>query len=133
MIECFIMIEEKVKFNKDMSKSPLEGIIVNGDKVLIKPQESEKLDSGIFVPNSYHLKAQIGRGYVMKHGPGFGVPNFKHKEEYETTTQEYIQLQVREGDLAIYIKSEAIEVEYKKEIYHIVSDKSILMMQRIDY
>lgn len=113
-----------------MEKSPLDGIIVNGDKILIKPIENEKTDTGLFVPNQYYQKAQIGKGYVMKKGRGYPIPSFRHKEEYEKETQEYLQLEVIEGDLAIYLKSEAIEIEYKKELYHIISDKGLLMMYR---
>jgi chaperonin GroES len=56
----------------------------------------------------------------------------KPKKEEERTKGglQYVPLQAREGDLAIFLQKGAIEVMYKDEKYFIVSQSSILMLER---
>ena len=42
----------------------------------------------------------------------------------------YVRLQAKEGDKAIFLQSGAFEVIYEKEKYFIVSQASILMLER---
>jgi co-chaperonin GroES (HSP10) len=42
----------------------------------------------------------------------------------------YIPLQVKEGDMAIFLQNSAIEVMYEGERYYIVSQSGILMIER---
>ena len=44
----------------------------------------------------------------------------------------YVPLQVKEGDLAVFLQTGAYEVMYEKEKYFIVSQSSILMIERDD-
>ena len=55
--------------------------------------------------------------------------------ETETWKQEedqvkYVPLQIKEGDLAIFLLSGAIEVDYETEKYFIVPQNAILMVER---
>ncbi len=112
----------------------LKKLIVVGDRVLIRPaKESEKTESGLYLPASVQEKEKIQRGFVIKVGPGYPLPMptdeddlWKGKED----SVKYLPLQAHEGDLAIFLQKGAIEVMYENEKYFIVPQASILMLER---
>lgn len=112
----------------------LKKLIVVGDRVLIRPaKDSEKTDSGLYLPPGVQEKEKIQKGYVILTGPGYPLPLpadeddvWKGKED----SVKYLPLQAREGDLAIFLQKGAIEVIYEKEKYFIVPQASILMLER---
>ncbi|MFM9075436.1 MAG: co-chaperone GroES [Bacteroidota bacterium] len=114
--------------------SKLKKLIVVGDRVLIKPaKETDKTDSGLYLPPGVQEKEKIQRGYVIKVGPGYPLPmpadeddDWKGREEQV----KYLPLQAVEGDMAIFLQKGAIEVIYEKEKYYIVPQASILMLER---
>ena len=117
-----------------MSNSPLDKLIIIGDRVLLKLQQPEtQTPSGLFLPPHVAGKEHIRSGYVMKTGPGYPPPladpaNEPWKEPEDEAR--YIPLQVRPGDLAIFLHKEAIEVQYAGEKYYIVPQQAILMLER---
>jgi chaperonin GroES len=99
----------------------LKKLIVVGDRVLIRPvKESDRTDSGLYLPPGVQEKEKIQRGYVIKDDL------WKGKEE----SVKYLPLQAQEGDLAIFLQRGAIEVMYESEKYFIVPQASILMLER---
>ena len=113
--------------------SILEKLIIIGDRVLIKPlSASEKTHAGLDLPPGVQEKEQVRRGYVMKAGPGYPVPIPAEDETWRKTDDnvKYIPLQVKEGDLALYIQRDAVEVIYSNEKYFIVPQHSILLVER---
>jgi chaperonin GroES len=113
--------------------SILEKLIIIGDRVLIKPlSASEKTHAGLYLPPGVQEKEQVRRGYVMKAGPGYPVPIPAEDETWKKTDDnvKYIPLQVKEGDLALYIQRDAVEVIYSNEKYFIVPQHSILLVER---
>lgn len=112
----------------------LKKLIVVGDRVLIQPaKESDRTESGLYLPPSVQEKEKIQRGYVIKVGPGYPLPlpadeddMWKGKEEQV----KYLPLQAQEGDMAIFLQKGAIEVMYENEKYFIVPQASILMLER---
>ena len=53
----------------------LEKINVVGDRVLVKPRkESERTDSGLYLPPGVREKEKIQYGYIVKIGPGYPIP-----------------------------------------------------------
>lgn len=112
----------------------LKKIIVIGDKLLIKLlKPNEKTESGLFLPPGVQEKEKVQQGYVIKAGPGYPIPFTAPEEEpWKTDTQEpkYIPLQAKEGDLAIFLLSSAIEVLYEDEKYYIVPQTGVLMLER---
>ncbi len=119
---------------KVTADNKLKKLIVVGDRVLIRPaKESDKTESGLYLPPSVQEKEKIQRGYVIKAGPGYPLPlpadeddSWKGREEQV----KYLPLQAQEGDLAIYLQKGAIEVIYEGEKYFIVPQASILMLER---
>lgn len=108
-------------------------LIVIGDKILIKPEEDPgKTTSGLYLPPGVKEKENIQSGYIIKTGPGFpiGLPSDDEPWKEPKEKVKYIPLQVREGDLAIFLKKDAYEIEYDQEKYYIVPQAAILMLIR---
>lgn len=59
-------------------------------------------------------------GYVLKVGPGYPIALPHEEDEPWKEEQEsirYIPLQIKEGDLAIFLQKGAVEVMYQGENY----------------
>lgn len=116
------------------SLSALDRIQVIGDRVLVKPRkESERTASGLYLPPGVKEKEKIQYGYIVKSGPGYPIPNaIEEDEPWKAAEQRvnYVPLQVREGDLAVFLQHSAYEVQYKNEKYFIVPQSAILMIER---
>src|SRR5688572_7419772 len=98
-------------------KNKLEKIIIVGDRVLIKPKTSrEQTKSGLYLPPGVQEKEKVQEGYIMRVGPGYPIPaDYGFDEEDWDEDKEdvrYIPLQAKEGDLAIYLQRDAIEINY---------------------
>ncbi|TVQ16371.1 MAG: co-chaperone GroES [Balneolaceae bacterium] len=110
--------------------------VVVGDRVLLRPgRDSDKTESGLYLPPGVHEKEKIRSAFVLKTGPGYAVappadPDEPWKEP--DAAPKYIPLQAREGDLAIYLQSHAQEIEFEKEKYVIVPHSAILVLIRED-
>jgi chaperonin GroES len=116
-------------------ENKFEKLIIVGDRVLVKPKKAEeKTSSGLFLPPGVQEKEKIQSGYIMKVGPGYPVPHHEENEPWkESENVKYIPLQVREGDLAIFLQKGAYEIQYGGEKYFIVPQASILMVERDIY
>lgn len=115
------------------SDNKLKNIIVVGDRVLIKPiKEAEKTSTGIYLPPGVQEKEKVQSGYIVKAGPGYALPHAVEDEDWKPEEEKvkYIPLQAREGDLAIFLQKGAFEVQFNNEKYFIVSQSSILMLER---
>ena len=119
---------------KVTADNKLKKLIVVGDRVLIRPvKESERTESGLYLPPGVQEKEKIQRGYVIKVGPGYPLPMPADEDEIWKGKEEqvkYLPLQAQEGDLAIFWQKGAIEVMYEGEKYFIVPQASILMLER---
>jgi len=110
--------------------------IVVGDKLLITPEkESDKTSSGLFLPPGVTEKEKIQSGYVIKAGPGYPVAANIDDEPWKETKEpvKYIPLQAKEGDLAIFLRKEAFEIEFEKEKFLIVPQSAVLLLIRNDF
>lgn len=120
----------------------LERFIVVGDRVLIRPEEeSDKTSSGLFLPPGVSEKEKIQSGYIIKAGPGYPLAAPPEDEPWKESKDriKYIPLQAKEGDLAIFLKKEAYEIELaspkdrtEKEKLLIVPQSAILLLIRND-
>ena len=112
----------------------LKKIIVVGDRVLIKPiKQSEKTNAGLFLPPGVQEKEKVISGYIIKVGPGYPLPLPQDEDDIWKGTEDqvqYIPLQAKEGDLAIFLQKGAIEILYDQEKLFIVPQASILMLER---
>lgn len=118
------------------ASNKLEKIIIVGDRVLIKPKSSrEQTKSGLYLPPGVQEKEKVQEGYVMKVGPGYPMPADYGFEDEALSDEEqeqvrYLPLQIKEGDLAIYLQRDAIEINYMGEKYFIVPQSAVLMLVR---
>jgi chaperonin GroES len=124
-----------------MTKSidSVDKLIVVGDRVLIKPKSSSsKTRSGLFLPPGYNEKEVVQSGYVVKVGPGYPIPVLSDEdvEPWKQKTAEhsrYLPLQVKPGDLAIFLQKSAIEIIFNDQRYYIVPQSAILLLERDDF
>jgi len=118
----------KTKLNRE--------VVIVGDKVLVRPEEeSNKTETGLYLPEGVKQKEKVQGGYVMKVGPGYPIPDVASDDEPWTSHSRegdtrYIPLQAEEGDYAVFLRREAIEVEIDGEQYAIISHGSILLLLR---
>ena len=112
----------------------LRKLIVVGDRVLIKPaKQTDKTDSGLYLPPTVLEKEKIQSGFVIKVGPGYPLPLPADEDDVWKGKEDlvkYLPLQAQEGDRAIFLQRGAIEVIYESEKYFIVPQASILMLER---
>ncbi len=115
-------------------ENKLTKLYVVGDKVLIKPsQGQDKTKTGLYLPPTVSEKEDVQSGYVVKVGPGYPLPMANTDDEPWKNTEEkvkYMPLQAEEGDLAIYLKRHAIEIQYEGDKYLIVPQSAILLLER---
>ena len=108
-------------------------LIVIGDRVLIRPAKpNERTDTGLYLPPGVGEREKVQQGYVIKTGPGYAIPLPVEEETWKSSEEQvkYVPLQVKEGDLAIFLLSGATEVLYENDKYYIVPQSAILMLER---
>jgi chaperonin GroES len=111
-------------------------MIVVGDRVLIIPDTDEdRTEHGLYLPPSVKEKEKVQSGFIVKVGPGYPVPNpnFIDQESWSPSPKEpvkYIPLQAEEGDYAIFLRDQAIEIDYEAKKYLIISQSAVLMLIR---
>ena len=116
-----------------MTLGKLDNFIVIGDRVLIKPREdSDKTSSGLYLPAGVKEKEKVQSGYIMKVGPGYATSAHEDSEPWKESTEDvkYIPLQAKQGDLAIFLRKEAVEIEFDREKYLIVPQSAVLLLIR---
>ena len=115
-------------------ENKLRKLIVVGDRVLIKPaKQTNKTDTGLYLPPGVQEKEKIQTGYVIKVGPGYPLPLPADEDDVWKGKEDmvkYLPLQAQEGDRAIFLQKGAIEVIYENEKLFIVPQASILMLER---
>ena len=119
----------------EMNLKNLQKFIVVGDRVLIRPEEdSSKTASGLYLPPGVSEKEKVQSGYIIKVGPGYPMASQNDEEPWKESKEpvKYIPLQAKEGDLAIFLRKEAYEIEFEKEKYLIVPQSAVLLLIRND-
>lgn len=113
-----------------------EKIIIVGDRVLIRPHEAgKKSQGGLYLPPNVIEKEKVQSGYVLKVGPGYPIASPTDEDEpwkENKKMTKYIPLQASEGDQALFLKNDAIEVELDGNKLIIVPQSAILLLVRDD-
>ena len=111
-------------------------IILVGDRVLIEPdKDQDRSEHGLYLPPGVKEKEKVNSGYVVQTGPGYPVvnPNFVDQEPWSTSSKEpvkYIPLQAQVGDYSLFLRDQAIEIEFEGKKYLIVPQSALLMIIR---
>jgi co-chaperonin GroES (HSP10) len=110
-------------------------LIVVGPRVLVSAEVSEeRTGGGLYLPPTVKEKEEVRGGFIIKTGPGYPIPDSSFSDEpwIEKKTPPYIPLQASEGDYAIFVKKDAVEIEYDGKRYLIVPHSSILALVRTE-
>jgi chaperonin GroES len=112
-----------------------KNIIVVGDRVLVKPKTlTGKTKSGLYLPPGVQEKEKVLSGYAIKVGPGYPIPVAADSADEAWKSKEakarYVPLQAKEGDLVVFLRNGSYEIDYNDELYYIVSQNSILLLER---
>jgi chaperonin GroES len=110
-------------------------MIIVGDRILLQVDENQdKTKSGLYLPPSVREKEKVGMGKVVKVGPGYPVPNPNYTEDEPWSTPKdpmrYIPLQAKEGDYAIFLREQGVEIEFEEKKYLIVPQSAVLALVR---
>lgn len=96
-------------------------------------KKKSKTDSGLYLPPGVKEKDKIQCGYIIKTGPGYAIPNPNMDDEpWKENKNEvkYIPLQAEEGDYAMYLKDQAIEIQFEGKKYFIIPQSAVLVLVR---
>ena len=114
-------------------------LLVVGDRVLISPEKGkERTKVGLYLPASAIEKMAVLSGKVVEVGPGTPTPAPNDIEDEPWKKFEgdaranYVPLQARVGDHALFLKSAAVEIEFEDQAYLIVPHGAILILVRED-
>jgi chaperonin GroES len=110
-------------------------LVIVGDRVLLKiDDDQDKTKSGLYLPPSVREREKVAMGRVVRVGPGYAIPNPNYNEDEPWAAHRepmrYIPLQAQEGDYAIFLREQGIEVEFEEEKYLIVPQSAVLMLVR---
>ena len=117
----------------EIALNNFDKFIVIGDRILVKPQEeSGRTTSGLYLPAGVTEKEKVQSGYVIKVGPGYATAAQVDDEPWKEKNDnvKYIPLQAKEGDIAIFLRKEAFEIEFEKQKYLIVPQLAVLLLIR---
>ncbi len=111
-------------------------LLVVGDRVLIRPDESEsRTKVGLLLPPTVKDKAEVRGGTVVALGPGtpLAPPHDESdpwKEPYRAPR--YLPMEVGVGDYALFFRKAAMEITFEHEDYLVVPHGAILVLVRGD-
>ncbi|MEE0876273.1 MAG: co-chaperone GroES family protein [Fibrobacteraceae bacterium] len=115
----------------------IKNIVVIGDRVLLKPiAESNVTGGGLYLPPSVKESHAVHTGIVVKTGPGYPIPAPQEPDQFlreVSESQNYVPLQVQEGDHALYLHNAGHEIEINHERYVIIPQHAILLVFREDF
>jgi len=117
-----------------IEEKDLDKFILIGDRVLIRPKNPRgKTASGLYLPPNVEENEKTQSGYIVKVGPGYPIPAMADADEPWKEKKEqvqYVPLQAKAGDLAVYLNRSGWEIEFNKEKFIILPHSSILMLIR---
>ena len=110
-------------------------LIVVADRVLVSPEDdTNRTDTGLYLPQGVKEKEKVQGGTVVKTGPGYPVPDPSSLEiepwQEQKAESRYFPLQARPGDYCIFLRNAGIEIEFKEKKYIIVPHSAILVLLR---
>lgn len=113
-------------------------IVLVADRILVAPDKGESTTkTGLYLPaNAIDAKA-VQAGRVVEVGPGFPMikPGEKASEPWKDDSDDpedsnYMPMQAKIGDLALYLKEQAIDITFEGKNYMIVPHHSVLALVR---
>jgi len=109
-----------------------------GDRVLISPEEDKiRTDVGLYLPKSVAEKEPVQTGRIISIGPGIPLPDPQDIEDepwkgFQNASSRHMPMQAKAGDIAIFLKKAAVEINYDGKIYLVLPQAAILVLLRED-
>jgi chaperonin GroES len=109
-------------------------LLVVGDRVLIKPEQKERMTKvGLYLPANVVEKEEVQGGKVIAIGPGQPLPPPSDEQEpwkdgYRSPR--FLPMQAELGDYALFFRKAAIEITFEDERYLVVPHGAILVVVR---
>ncbi len=130
----FVVKSKQNRMSLIIEEKDLDKFILIGDRVLIRPKNPQgKTASGLYLPPTVQENEKTQSGYIVKVGPGYPIPAMTDVDEPWKEKKEevqYVPLQAKAGDLAVYLNKSGWEIEFDKEKFIILPHSSILMLIR---
>ncbi|HDQ44805.1 MAG TPA: co-chaperone GroES [bacterium] len=120
-----------------MSK-PRKRLIVTGDRVLISPEEDRiRTEIGLYLPKSIAEKEPVQTGRIVATGPGIPLPEPHDVDDepwksHAVRHARHLPMQAEAGDVAIFLRRAAVEIQYDNKTYLVVPQAAILVLLRDD-
>lgn len=132
---CMLCCSDATDIREVMPIQLKKQMIVVGDRVLIELDTGQdKTKAGLYLPETVREKDKVATGRVVKVGPGYAVPNPNYTDDEPWSKPKdparYIPLQVKELDQVLFLREQAIEVEFQEKKYLVVPQTAILMIVR---
>ncbi len=111
-------------------------MIVIGDRVLIRPDAGEERTKvGLYLPQTVKDKEEVAGGTIVLTGPGIPLvdPSVLGEEPWRRTSAgslQYLPMEARPGDFALFLRKASVEIKYEGEKYLIVPQSAILVLIR---
>jgi len=110
-------------------------VVIVGDRILLEIDDGhDKTKSGLYLPPSVREKEKVAMGRVAKVGPGYPIPNPNYTDDEPWASPKdpmrYIPLQAKEGDYAIFLREQGVEMEFEEKKYLIVPQSAVLALVR---
>ena len=109
-------------------------LIPVGDKVIIEPELGDKTEAGLYLPQGVKEKDRVAFGKITRTGPGFPVPDPSCLDDEpwqnRASRDKYFPLQAKAGDHCIFLRDQAIEVEFEGRKFFVAGHAAILVLIR---
>ena len=114
-----------------------KNLIVVGPRVLVAIDKSQdRTDAGLYLPPTVKEKEDVLGGHIVKTGPGYPIHDASAvtEEPWAAKSKEprYLPLEANEGDYALFLKKDGVEIQFEGEKYLIVPHSAILALVRTD-
>jgi chaperonin GroES len=114
-----------------------KNLIVVGPRVLVSFDKSEnRTDAGLYLPPTVKDKEDVFGGYIVKTGPGYPIHDSSIVSEEpwaaSGTETRYLPLEAKEGDYALFLRKDGVEIQFEGDKYLIVPHSAILALVRTE-
>jgi co-chaperonin GroES (HSP10) len=110
-------------------------LLLVGDRVLIKLEKpEERTQAGLYLPQTAVDKAPVQTGRVVAVGPGVAIPSIERGDEEpwreQAASGNYLPLQAQVGDIALYLREQAVDVKIEGDDYVVVPQSAVMVLLR---